>query len=106
MLLASYGLSGCVLDSSVISKSSLSQTWPRCLASAICRFGGTSICVRSEEALLQTARVQGLVISTSPMASQLRVLSPREFDRPASIQIRKAHKLNGNLICIVILLFV
>jgi len=51
---------------------------------------------------LQATRVQGFLISTSPMASQLQVLSPHEFDRPASFQIRQEDKLNGNLTCIVI----
>jgi hypothetical protein len=102
MLPASYGLSGDGLDSSVIQKSSLSQSWPHCPASALGRFGGTPFWVRRGEAHLQATRVQGFVISTCPMASQLQVLSPHEFDRPASFQIRQEHKLNGNLICIVI----
>jgi hypothetical protein len=51
---------------------------------------------------LAATRAQGFFISTSPMASQLQVLSPHEFDRPASFRIRQEDKLNGNLINTVI----
>jgi hypothetical protein len=38
-------------------KSSLSQTWPRCLASAICRFVVTPVCVKSGETLSSVCSV-------------------------------------------------